>query len=175
MVGNWVGQKINIGQIKAASARDYLRGNRYRVSINNPITGSLDPNSSTNCNAVDFPGMSFGTFDRRQKGPLLRLPNDRITTEVNFSFYMDGNASARKYFQGWFDGIYDTNDQFRFFDDYKGNARIEEFNRQGQTVYSAELQDCYPLILNATNLSYDQNSSVEIFTCSLLAYRVKVS
>lgn len=164
---------MNINLIKAAGANDFLRTNRYRVFITNPITGSLDQNSSMNCVSCDFPGCSFGTYDKRTKGPIWKLPNDRIYTEVNLAFYVDSNATTRKYFQAWQDGI-TSGDNFKFFSDYKGEIIIQEFTRDGNVAQTATIQDVYPVIISPITLSYDNKNQVEIVQISFNQHKNKI-
>lgn len=166
---------MDIQTILSASKQDLLRGNRYKIAVTNPATGSLDQPSTINCQHVDFPGSTFGSYDRRQKGPLHRLPNDKIFPEVNIGFYVDGNATVRKYFQGWHDFIYTDSNQFRFFDEYKGNVQIQEMNRQGSVAQTAQLIDCYPISITPVNLSYDNSNQAEILEVTLQCHTTKIT
>lgn len=163
---------FDVDQLAQFASQDFLRGNHYKVMITNPITGTTSERLGASCQSLDLPGTFFATYERRQKGPLIKLPNDRVFVEANLTFYQQSDAEARKYFQAWHDSI-SEGDNFKFFEEYKGEGNIWIYNRQHEKVLTVTLQDCWPIFINAVALGYD-NKEVETMTVGLQAYRITV-
>jgi hypothetical protein len=147
---------VNITLIKSIVDKDFLRGNRFKVTI--PGAPQI---VNERCCSVSWPGASYGTFAWRNAGPAIKIPYETIFDEVRLEYYCDAQGVVPKWLRKWNKDVTASDFRFNFFDEYVKDVKIEEINTSGQTVLAGNLINAYASSVEAVQLSFENQSQIE--------------
>ena len=147
---------MNANQIKSIVDQDFLRANRFRVTI-----PGAPSQVNARCCSVSWPGASYGTFAWRNAGPAIKIPYETIFDEVRLEFYCDAQGVVPKWLRKWNRDVTSSDFRFNFFDEYVKDVKIEEFNTTGATVLTATLMNAYCSAIEPVQLGFEIQSTVE--------------
>ena len=121
-----------------------------------------------NCEGAQLPGITIGQSEKREYGPVIRIPNSVAYQEVPLTFYCSKDHRERMFFEMWMDLIFNRNtNDFNFYDEYKSVVVIEQLDMEGNVTFAASLEDAYPLALTPIELGYSNTDVIEKFTVSM--------
>lgn len=151
-------------------------GNRFRVQLPS-LSGIQKPDGTTAtdvvrredlrelCTAAKIPGKQINTVDRMIGLEQIKVANGFVLSEVNLTFYLTNDYSARRYFQEWMDCIVSPKPPFEagFHSNYANSVTIMQLDKKGNTVYTAELIKAYPTSMTEIDLNNQaQTSALEL-------------
>lgn len=144
----------------------YYRNNRYVVLFPDKYIpkGALSENKKTifmNCNAATIPGVNFQTVERREASQTFKVPYDHTVNNLTFRFYCSESFLERKYFEHWFDDIYDP--VYRCYKYFSGSQKNGINDGYGQDFDIVLLSDLAASMISSTeSIVAGERSPLEI-------------
>tara|TARA_R110000737_G_scaffold120273_5_gene152585 strand:+ start:1843 stop:2424 length:582 start_codon:yes stop_codon:yes gene_type:complete len=142
--------------------------NRYKILLPT-LSGTVKPAGGTAndlvdrrdlsdlCTAAKIPGKNITTAERVIGMEQIKVANGFNFQEVNLTFYMTNDYSARTYFQEWMDCIVTPTPPFEagFHENYAKSVTIYQLNKNktGSVIYEVELIKAYPISLSEMDLN----------------------
>lgn len=166
---------MKVNEMIALANKDFLRGNRYKITISPP--GALSKYNSSikmicdNCNTIDLPGTDISTYEFASKGAPILMPYQRSYNPVVAGFYVDSGGLVRQFFEDWIDLIWDPeNFNMNYLSEYGVNIIIESLNAQNETILTYNLNHAWPLKIDNIPVSYADS---EVQKCTItFAYNI---
>lgn len=137
-------------------------------------SAGLSPQSlSFFCLKAELPGVQIEVDQNKPSniGPIENFPVSATIAPITLEFIGDSKARILSFFQNWmnkiipFDGRkkYDGYFKAAYQNTYLANISILLFNQQSDKIMEYQLQDCFPLTLYPTPLSWEpQNDFMRI-------------
>lgn len=168
-----------------------MKPNRYEVEFNLPIGVSqaisgVNPEVTVaglmltqnkynskggvniKCHTATLPQRTLQTWETMHNASPIRVPYSQVYDPVTFSFYADGNADTRWFFDLWQQAAVNVKtNTMNFYDEYTSNVTITVLNEADKPVYGVTLFDAYPLSVGAMDLSYSQNNNYQTVVATL--------
>lgn len=153
---------LSINEIKTfITKHPPVIGNKFGIQISNPDTLESTKTVNLSCANVSLPGRTFSTNPQTGiPGPDIKYPYQVAYEDAIFSFLTTDNLLQREYFETWMDtiNIRPNNDygysKFMFPITYQKKIQIFTLNETGNPNYIAELQNAYPIGIQASELSH---------------------
>ena len=129
------------------------------------------------CSTATLPGSQIITSDERigGYGKSRKVPYDVGHTEVNMTFYADGNGEALAFFEGWLRNIvaYGADDinikgayrgEVHYPDHYEAQLEIFQYNENPSTnnieILKYTLNQAYPVSIGEQQLSWESGDAI---------------
>ncbi len=161
---------ISPKEAAARSGRDYLRDNRFQISLSGNLTAGQ--NVTDHCIGASLPGTQYGTVDYRSASPALKIPNDVIYNQLSLTFLMSADGEAFDHFQQCNTSKIITDIRgdysFNFFDEYTGNVFVKHLDGRGRPIHEFEYVNAYVNSIDDVTLDMNNNDTVSVFTVNLL-------
>jgi hypothetical protein len=146
----------------------YYRNNRYVVLLPKkyvPGGGSSDNKKTVfmNCSSATVPGVNFSVVERREAAQTFKVPFDHTVNNLTFRFYCSESFVERKYFEFWFDDIFDP--VYRCYKYFSGSSSGEYSDKgYGQNFDIVLLSDLASGMMSgaASAVSGDDRAPLEI-------------
>lgn len=150
--------------------------NRFLVSLPR-LEGTAKPGGGTAtdlievknlnllCTAARIPGKNLGQLERQIGMEPIKVVNGFTFSDVTLTFYLTNDYSARKYFQEWSECIVSPTPPYSagFYKDYAKSVYVEQLDKNGDLVYSVELEKAYPTTITEVELNNQtQGSALEL-------------
>jgi len=137
---------------------------KYRVTLTTSPTVTI-PGIFPGDRCIDttLPGRYLATTEHRYIGPTTKHPYNTYYDDITMLFICDEKMTERNYFARWLESIYDNKYNMNYKDEYKADILIEQFNHDAETVYSARLNDAFPLAIEGSPLNYGSASEAQNF------------
>lgn len=111
------------------------------------------------CHSCSMPGKNFLTQTLCQLGAPQDYPYSQKFDPVSFTFYNDSELRTRKFFEIWQSIMCNlTDNSLNFLNEYRGDIKISQLNRNGEKTYSGQIYQCYPLDLSPNQFAYGDSS-----------------
>ena len=156
----------------ALANADFLRGNRYRLTMNVPsalhstYAGDMQM-ICENCNSIDLPGTDIATYEYASKGAPINLPYQRTYNPIVANFYVDAKGTVRKFFEDWIDVIWNPeNYNMNYLDDFSVDLVIESLNTKNEVILTYNINHAWPLKIDNIPVSY-ADSEIQKCTATL--------
>lgn len=138
-----------------------LVGNKFELIA--PALDGASPSASSTvsmlCSTANLPGLHFMTNELRIFGEYSERPNAIIYPQIQFTFYMDNDLSAKRYFEQWANMVFDRETRTsKYYDDYTRDIELVVYNKAEEEVERFKLFECYPKTIGDLNLDYHNNS-----------------
>jgi len=143
--------------------RGGVRPNLYKVVVNAPIIGQLDLQFLGK--ATSIPASNITNIDVAYRGRLLKVPGDRQFEDWSVTVLSDPDWQARTAMEAWMNAIqnHSQNRSSVSATNVYGNATVSQLNRDGGILRTYRLQDIYPTVLAAVELTMDPDGAPEEF------------
>lgn len=144
------------------------RPNLYMVTLNFPAgvaaSGEAIKNSYL-CKASSLPQSMIGTVLVPFMGRQVKVAGDKEFPEWTVTMINDTDFSARRAFESWMNLIntHVANTGVENPNEYYADMKVEQLNRQGDTIYTYDFRSCFPSEVGEVTLAYDENDAVEEF------------
>lgn len=107
------------------------------------------------CEAAEFPGRGFLSYDLRYYGPNFKVPYNSEYQETALTFLCRTESFERQFFDDWMEVINPSNTfDFSYKDSYKAEIHMFQFGETGTTTtepvatYSWVLHNAFPVLIN---------------------------
>lgn len=157
--------------------------NRYKVSFilppgkpDSPLNsvqnefnskGSID----IKCNSLTCPSQTMMTSETIVNSPRFRTPFSVNYEPITFTFYSDSNLDVRKYFESWFDSIYNKKtNTVNFMNEYASDVTITVLNPLNEHVYEVILRKAWVLSIGQLEYAYGEFGTPQIINVTM-AYK----
>ena len=147
----------SISAFKNKIYQGVARPNRFEVTISVPsFPGfSLFGRAITVlCDAASLPTSAIATQEDTMWGPNRKMPYNKTYDDLRLSFICTPSMNERAFFDAW-QNIVINRDGFTvgYYSDYIGNITITTLDESDIPTYSIMCMECYPLSVNAQELS----------------------
>jgi hypothetical protein len=176
-------KSFNVSDFKArvSGLNGLMRPNLFGLVITHKpdgFTAGDQENVGLLCNAVNIPGVSFGTSDvqRQGFGPLERRVANAIFPAVSATFMLDNNGLVLEFFNFWAKEISSFAHQMGdlstdpdtggslgevgYYDSYVCNIDILVYDPTGSKITKYTLVEAYPAVIGDLAMGWRQNDEV---------------
>lgn len=178
---------FSIEQFKAeATKHGFIRPSFFLVAIPSPPSwyGKSTRFLTYLCSGAALPGTQIITSDERVVGygKTRKVPYDAAHTDVNLTFYSDGNGETLSFFENWVRNIvaFGSDDanikgalrgEVHYPDHYETNIEIFQYNENAGTgnieIIKYTLSRAYPVSLGEQQLSWEQGDAISSINIGL--------
>lgn len=152
---------------KIGSLGGIAKSNRYQI-----VVPSLDGQGATLeimdhlCKRMNLPGKQVLSVDRNIGTSFQKVAYGYASEDVNMSFLLTGDMTAKRYFEQWQQDAVNTTDDTYHSPGYKINyARdvlIYQLDKSGERTYGVRLLKAYPTTVSAIEYSDDAEGILEL-------------
>lgn len=145
------------------------RPNLYMVTLNFPAgvaSGGDAIKNSYLCKAATLPQSSIGMINVPFMGRQIKVAGDKEFPEWTVTMINDSDFSSKRAFESWMNLInrHVSNTGVANPNEYYADLRVEQLDRNGDTIYAYDFRSCFPSEVGEVTLGYDNNDAVEEFT-----------
>jgi len=158
---------LGVDDFKAKLRGGGARANYFKATLNYPAYANGDPElSSFLCKAAQLPGSTFGSIDVPFRGRILKMAGDRTFDTWSVTIINDTDFAIRNAMERWSNGIngFKTNTGLTSPIDYEADLKIEQLDRNGDSLKTYIFRGSYPLNIGPIELSYDTTNAIEEYT-----------
>ena len=140
------------------------RANQFEVNISGRNVLNSE-HFTFMCRSAQIPAVTIGEVLVPYRGRQIYVPGDRTYDAWTLTVYNDSNYSARDELERWQNEMQDigaTTVGINPTGVYR-QASVKQLDRNDRTVRTYTLYDCWPQTLDAIDLAYDTNDTVEEF------------
>ena len=143
---------------------------RYWVEFQSGSGSSMD-DLVMYCKTAQMPGRSYQTVEQRQINVPFKIPYVAAYEDINFTFTLSEDLKERKFFEEWQATIYNEDSAtMNYYDEYKGQCRVAQLDKEGNPTYTIMMRDAYPVALSSVDYAYDNTNQLQQMTVTM-AYR----
>lgn len=177
---------FNINQLTSTITKSGVaKTSHFDVFITSNLSDISDQERqlSFRIDSIDLPGRGLSTADQRFNnfGPVNKVPYGVQTYgDITMNVLLSEDLREREYFERWQNSMVDTGaltGQYSFitgskngligfntkyFDDYVGTVDIRHYRSTGELVAIHKLVQAYPIFINATQLSWQEDSIMHL-------------
>ena len=160
---------LGVDDFKSKLRGGGARPNLFKVTINYPGFANGDPElTSFLCEAAALPGSTFGIIPVFFRGRILKMAGDRTFAEWTTTIINDTDFAVRDPIERWMNGInaHSANTGLTTPIAYEADLKVEQLDRNGDTLKTYTFRGAYPQDLSEIALSYADNDNIERFTCT---------
>ena len=137
------------------------RPNQFEVNISGLGANWAEPFSFL-CKAAQMPAMTIGEVTVPYRGRQIFLAGDRTYDAWTVTILNDAGWSVRSGLERWSHAIADVGSSTTAMGaGYYGTADVRQMNREGTVVWTAKLYNLWPTTVDAIELAFDSNDTVE--------------
>ena len=158
---------LGVDDFKSKLRGGGARPNYFKATINFPTYANGDVElTSFLCKAAQLPGSTMGTIDVPYRGRILKMAGDRTFETWTATIINDTDFAIRNAMERWTNGIngFKTNTGLTSPIDYEADLKIEQLDRNGDSLKTYTFRGAYPLNIGAIELSYDTADTIEEYT-----------
>lgn len=163
----------SINDFKSVILRNggFARPNRFEVTFGKiPGWSGSTTDLKFLCETVNIPGKQITTldYDIGTRRPL-KIPTGYIEDDVTMVFNLTNNYMVKKAIDAWMKQIINVDSYLLNKDHtkYKTDIEVVQLNENNSRVYTAKLQNAYPITLNQIDLDSNSESTVQKLTVVL--------
>ena len=160
----------SIDEFKAYLDGGAARANQFKVTFTVPgaIFGAVGLDSTTAsflCKTASLPGQTITDIPVNYRGRILYLAGDRTFDPWTTALINDTDFKLRNAFERWMSAINDleTSRGVTNVAAYTADLKVEQLDRDENTLKTYTLRNCWPTAINAIELNMDTVSAVEDF------------
>ena len=160
---------LGVDDFKSKLRGGGARPNLFKVTINFPGFANGDAElTSFLCEAAALPGSTFGIIPVFFRGRILKMAGDRTFAEWTTTIINDTDFAVRDPIERWMNGInaHSANTGLTTPIAYEADLKVEQLDRNGDTLKTYTFRGAYPQDLSESALSYADNDNIERFTCT---------
>lgn len=169
-----------------------LTNSHFDVTINTPpillsltpgvVSGgsssfaSLTPTMNMRCEDVEIPGVGIrtGFINRYGVGNITKYPTAAGYTDITLQFLCDSESQIHFFWYSWMNMVSNFVNPQSFFnistrqytlnykDDYVADLQVNKYDESGKVAYTCYISRAWPVAINATKLSWRDNSKTKI-------------
>lgn len=164
--------ELTVSSFIANFKKGGARPNRYKVYLTFPNTidngNTASKLLSFTCKSASIPASSIGVCEAPYMGRKVKFVGDKEIEDWNVTVINDTDFLVRNAFVRWHEKIMGmaTNVATPGWENtaaYFGEARVEQLDREGNVLKSYIVKSMFPTTVDAIELGYDNNDSLEEF------------
>jgi hypothetical protein len=158
---------LGVDDFKAKLRGGGARPNYFQVTLNYPGYANGDPElTSFLVSAAQLPGSTFGAIDVNYRGRVLKMAGDRTFETWTVTIINDTDFAIRNAMERWSNGInnFKTNTGLNSPIQYEADLKVDQLDRNGDSLKTYTFRGAYPVNIGAIELSYDNTNAIENFT-----------
>ena len=156
---------FNINEFKSQLTGGGARPTLFQVQILNPVNPEADFKIPFMVKASTLPGSSVGSYTVPYFGRQVKYAGDRVFEDWTVTIINDEDFSIRNAMEAWSNAIntHDSNER-SLPKDYKSNAIITQFSKDGTALRSYVFEGLFPLSIDPIDMSWETVDAIEEFT-----------
>lgn len=174
---------FNVNDFKGSLSTGVAKTSHFEVSFTPPVGIGIDFDISRQltyrADSIEIPGRTALTIEHRfaENGPLNKIPYTQVFGDVTITFILSDNLGEKLFFESWMASMMDTTPQglgqsfnVKYFDNYKSNLDIRQFDSNGRLRNTIKLIDSYPIIMNGIQMGWGDDSIAKLSLQFALRY-----
>ena len=155
---------------------NFARQYNYTVDFTSPAGMSAATEEMLmRCETIVFPGQNISTTeDNLRIGPLRDHASNVTYGDITAVFFCSADLAERKFFEEWQNLIFNEDFQMGYYDQYKTDMVIKQYNEFHQNSYSVKVHEVYPKSFTDMELNTTEKTSFHKFTVTLSFYKYLV-
>ena len=154
------------------AASGFARPNRYRINISGRGPAAAGGNTEAlymMCESISFPGQNMmSTADSLRFGPEREFITGVSYGPISASFICSPDMREKRFFERWQEQTIDlTTWEPKYYNDYIGNMKIYQLDRDNRATYVVELFEVYPKTVTEQALGYASNDAYQTIAVEL--------
>ena len=118
------------------------------------------------CDSVTLPGRQISTTEVQTNLLAIKTPYNYINDDVQMSFHITNDHFMKKYFENWFNRIFDRSKMtMKYRSQYVTDIIIQQLDQRDVPVYTVTLKNAYPTTMTSyelTNSGENQTQKLQI-------------
>lgn len=139
----------------------------FQVEINNPPAGTASGATIEKvkfmCRATQLPPSIVDAIPVAYFGRDIKVSGDRMYPDWNVSIINDEDFAIRDMLENWSSVENSTVENLRRDRQYKREALITQFGKEGNTLRQYEMVGIFPTNVGPIELSWDNKNQIEVF------------
>ena len=158
---------FNINEFKSQLTGGGARPTLFQVQILNPVSPEADFKIPFLVKAAGIPASTVGSYTVPYFGREVKYAGDRVFEDWNITVINDEDFSIRNSMEAWSNAIntHDSN-QRALPRDYKSNAIITQFGKDGKALRSYVFEGLFPISISQIDVGWETVNAIEEFTVS---------
>ena len=158
---------FNINEFKSQLTGGGARPTLFQVQILNPVNPEADFKVPFLVKAAGIPASTVGSYTVPYFGREVKYAGDRVFEDWNITVINDEDFSIRNSMEAWSNAIntHDSN-QRALPRDYKSNAIITQFGKDGKALRSYVFEGLFPISISQIDVGWETVNAIEEFTVS---------
>lgn len=158
---------FSVNEFKSQLVGGGARPSLFQVQITNPILGVADFRVPFMCKAAALPASNLGSYTVPYFGRQVKYAGDRTFEEWTATIINDEDFAVRNAMEAWSNAINSHVSNTRALpQDYKSDAIITQYGKDGTTLRTYNFQGLYPLTISTIDMSWETVDTIEEFTVS---------
>jgi len=161
---------LGVDDFKSKLIGGGARTNLFQVTPNFPgFAGGDVELTSFMCKGASLPASTIAPIEVPFRGRKLQIAGDRTFEAWTITIINDGKMICRSAFERWMNGInsHEANTGLSNPNDYMADMIVEQLDKAGESVKRYDIKGCFPTLLGAIDLSYDNEGVIGEFTVDL--------
>lgn len=154
---------FNINEIRSQLTYGGARQNLFQVQITNVGNRAADLKTPFLVQSAQIPAANLGTIQVPYFGRMLKLAGDRTFDPWVVTVMNDEDFLVRNAMEEWSNRINRLEGNIRTLRNYKSEARVIQYGKDGSTLRVYEFHGIYPSAVSQIDLGWDQNDAIETF------------
>ena len=115
------------------------------------------------CNSSTLPNQQIAITSQKIFGEQQFVGAGTDFGQLQLTFFVNTKFDAHKYFEGWMNMIFNKSERtLGFYRDYARPIYVHVLDKGGNRRYSTAYSYCFPISINSTPVSYDNNHPISL-------------
>lgn len=120
------------------------------------------------CDSVTLPGRQISTTEVQTNMLAVKTPYTYINDDVQMSFHITNDHFMKKYFEKWFNTIFDRSKMtMKYRSQYTTDIIIQQLDQRDVPVYTVTLKNAYPTSITSYELTNSGENQTQKLTVTL--------
>lgn len=156
---------FNINEFKSQLVGGGARPSLFQVQILNPVSPEADFKVPFLVRAAGIPASTVGSYEVPYFGRQIKYAGDRTFEDWTITVINDEDFAIRNAMESWSNSINTHDGNLRALPrDYKSNAVITQFSKDGRALRSYIFEGMYPLSVDAIEMDWGTTDAIEEFS-----------
>lgn len=131
------------------------------------LVGLNDPRDvSILCDSITMPGRQIATNDMQTNLLAVKMPYSYMNDDVSISFHITNDHFMKKYFEKWFNQIFDRRSMtMKYRSQYSTDIIVQQLDQRDVPVYTCTLRNAFPTTIasyEVSNAGENQTQKMQI-------------
>ena len=154
---------FNVNEIRANLIGDGARPSLFEVEMTNPASSSGDAVLRYMVRAAQIPQSTINPIEVPYFGRRIKLAGSRTYANWTVTVMNDENFAVRSAMEAWSSQINSGQSNLRLLSDYRSQATVKQFAKDGSVLRIYEFVNIFPLDIGPIELDWSNGDDVEVF------------